>query len=146
MWSTGFVCFCSFNNSSLWTPYQHQCKRLWLVHFLSACHRLITGPRSSLVDTCLGRGGKATRLCPGKMALEEQCSAPPRWRSISLTHIEFPEGTYTSFVFPKCRCAVSQQPCSKSRRACLRATEWTPPLVIPPNCETLREAGAQRGS
>lgn len=33
------------------------------------------------------------RLCPGKMALEEQCSAPPRWRSISLTHVEFPEGT-----------------------------------------------------
>lgn len=97
-------------------------------------------------DTCLGRGGKATRLCPGKMALEEQCSAPPRWRSISLTHVEFPDGTYASFVSRNYRSAVSQQRYSKSRRACLRATEWTPPLVIPPNCETLREAGAQRGS
>ncbi|KAK0141306.1 Dolichyldiphosphatase 1 [Merluccius polli] len=26
------------------------------------------------------------------MALEEQCSAPPQWRSISLTHVEFPKG------------------------------------------------------
>ena len=30
--------------------------------------------------------------CPGKMASEEQCSAPPQWRSISLTHVEFPAG------------------------------------------------------
>ncbi|XP_070780886.1 dolichyldiphosphatase 1 isoform X2 [Enoplosus armatus] len=32
------------------------------------------------------------------MALEEQCSAPPRWRSISLTHVEFPEGDLTGQV------------------------------------------------
>lgn len=44
-------------------------------------------------DACLGRFTGATRLCPGKMALDEQqCSAPLRWRSISLTHVEFPEG------------------------------------------------------
>lgn len=44
-------------------------------------------------DACLRRFTGATRLCPGKMALDEQqCSAPPRWRSISLTHVEFPEG------------------------------------------------------
>lgn len=44
-------------------------------------------------DALLGRFTEATRLCPGKMALDEQqCSAPPRWRSISLTHVEFPEG------------------------------------------------------
>lgn len=30
--------------------------------------------------------------CPGKMAAEEQCSAPPRWKSISLTHVEYPAG------------------------------------------------------
>uniref|UniRef100_A0A3Q3ISC7 Dolichyldiphosphatase n=1 Tax=Monopterus albus TaxID=43700 RepID=A0A3Q3ISC7_MONAL len=29
------------------------------------------------------------------MALEEQCSAPLRWRSISLTHVEFPEDDLT---------------------------------------------------
>lgn len=77
-------------------------------------------------DTCLGRGGKATRLCPGKMALEEQCSAPPRWRSISLTHVEFPEGTYTSFDSRDCRVSVRQRQPSNSRRACFQATEWTP--------------------
>ncbi|KAF3849390.1 hypothetical protein F7725_015887 [Dissostichus mawsoni] len=38
------------------------------------------------------------RLCPGKMALEEQCSAPPQWRSISLTHVEFPEGDLTGHL------------------------------------------------
>lgn len=27
----------------------------------------------------------------------------------------------------------------------LRATEWIQPLVVSPNCETLLEAGAQRG-
>uniref|UniRef100_UPI003AAEE652 dolichyldiphosphatase 1 isoform X2 n=1 Tax=Centroberyx gerrardi TaxID=166262 RepID=UPI003AAEE652 len=32
------------------------------------------------------------------MALEEQCSAPPRWRSISLTHVEFPEDDLTGQV------------------------------------------------
>uniref|UniRef100_A0AAQ4P2U2 Dolichyldiphosphatase n=1 Tax=Gasterosteus aculeatus aculeatus TaxID=481459 RepID=A0AAQ4P2U2_GASAC len=32
------------------------------------------------------------------MALEEQCSAPSRWRSISLTHVEFPEGDLTGHV------------------------------------------------
>uniref|UniRef100_A0A3Q3GJW7 Dolichyldiphosphatase 1 n=1 Tax=Labrus bergylta TaxID=56723 RepID=A0A3Q3GJW7_9LABR len=32
------------------------------------------------------------------MALEEQCSAPPQWRSISLTHVEFPEGDLTGNV------------------------------------------------
>ncbi|XP_026154047.1 dolichyldiphosphatase 1 [Mastacembelus armatus] len=32
------------------------------------------------------------------MALEEQCSAPPRWRSISLTYVEFPEGDLTGHV------------------------------------------------
>lgn len=30
--------------------------------------------------------------CPGKMAAEEQCSVPPRWQSISLTHVEYPAG------------------------------------------------------
>uniref|UniRef100_A0A3P9MUE5 Dolichyldiphosphatase n=1 Tax=Poecilia reticulata TaxID=8081 RepID=A0A3P9MUE5_POERE len=29
------------------------------------------------------------------MALEEQCSAPPRWQAISVTHVEFPEGDLT---------------------------------------------------
>uniref|UniRef100_A0A3P9JHZ2 Dolichyldiphosphatase n=2 Tax=Oryzias latipes TaxID=8090 RepID=A0A3P9JHZ2_ORYLA len=29
------------------------------------------------------------------MALEEQCSAPPRWQAISATHVEFPEGDLT---------------------------------------------------
>uniref|UniRef100_A0A3Q4H0P4 Dolichyldiphosphatase n=1 Tax=Neolamprologus brichardi TaxID=32507 RepID=A0A3Q4H0P4_NEOBR len=32
------------------------------------------------------------------MALEEQCSAPPRWRSISLTHVEFPEDDLTGHL------------------------------------------------
>ncbi|XP_017263020.1 dolichyldiphosphatase 1 [Kryptolebias marmoratus] len=29
------------------------------------------------------------------MALEDQCSAPLRWRAISVTHVEFPEGDLT---------------------------------------------------
>lgn len=70
-------------------------------------------------DTCLGRGGGATRLCPGKMALEEQCSAPPRWRSISLTHIEFPEGKCARLVPRNCRGAVTLGPSSNGRRACV---------------------------
>lgn len=57
----------------------------------------LSGPAALLChwsDAGLGRFTGATRLCPGKMALDEQqCSAPPRWRSISLTHVEFPEGT-----------------------------------------------------
>uniref|UniRef100_A0A8C1XZP1 Dolichyldiphosphatase n=1 Tax=Cyprinus carpio TaxID=7962 RepID=A0A8C1XZP1_CYPCA len=32
------------------------------------------------------------------MASEEQCSAPPRWRSISLTHVEYPAGDLTGQV------------------------------------------------
>ncbi|XP_029371928.1 dolichyldiphosphatase 1 isoform X2 [Echeneis naucrates] len=32
------------------------------------------------------------------MALEEQCSAPPRWRPVSLTHVEFPDGDLTGQV------------------------------------------------
>ncbi|KAG7257423.1 hypothetical protein CRUP_002912 [Coryphaenoides rupestris] len=32
------------------------------------------------------------------MALEEQCSAPPQWRSISLTHVEFPKDDLTGKV------------------------------------------------
>ncbi|XP_049594323.1 dolichyldiphosphatase 1 [Syngnathus scovelli] len=32
------------------------------------------------------------------MALEEQCSAPPRWRSISLTHVEFAEDDLTGHL------------------------------------------------
>ncbi|KAG7477267.1 dolichyldiphosphatase 1 [Megalops cyprinoides] len=32
------------------------------------------------------------------MASEEQCSVPPRWRSISLTHVEYPAGDLTGQV------------------------------------------------
>ncbi|XP_016325766.1 dolichyldiphosphatase 1 [Sinocyclocheilus anshuiensis] len=32
------------------------------------------------------------------MASEEQCSAPPGWRSISLTHVEYPAGDLTGQV------------------------------------------------
>uniref|UniRef100_A0A8C5CTI0 Dolichyldiphosphatase n=1 Tax=Gadus morhua TaxID=8049 RepID=A0A8C5CTI0_GADMO len=32
------------------------------------------------------------------MASEEQCSAPPQWRSISLTHVEFPKDDLTGHV------------------------------------------------
>ncbi|TRY95051.1 hypothetical protein DNTS_004686 [Danionella cerebrum] len=32
------------------------------------------------------------------MASEEQCSAPPQWRSISLTHVEYPTGDLTGQV------------------------------------------------
>ncbi|XP_028827207.1 dolichyldiphosphatase 1 [Denticeps clupeoides] len=32
------------------------------------------------------------------MAAEEQCSAPPRWQSISLTHVEYPPGDLTGQV------------------------------------------------
>ncbi|XP_055009327.1 mitoguardin 2 isoform X1 [Boleophthalmus pectinirostris] len=48
--------------------------------------------------TRLRRSAQTARLCPGKMALEEQCSAPARWRSISLTHIEFADGDLTGQV------------------------------------------------
>lgn len=43
--------------------------------------------------------------CPGKMASEEQCSAPPRWRSISLTHVEYPAGKsiFKSLFSPQSR-------------------------------------------
>lgn len=90
------------------------------------------------LDTCLGRFTGTARLCPGKMALEEQCSAPPRWRSISLTHVEFPEGTYSRHFSE-----TTETPLTAGRFVifeqcvCLLATEWTRPLVPLPNCETL---------
>lgn len=82
--------FFSFNNCSLWSS-----------DLQRGVQRGLDGPSaagpaallSHWSDASLGRFTGATRLCPGKMALDEQqCSAPPRWRSISLTHVEFPEG------------------------------------------------------
>uniref|UniRef100_A0A8C7YHB1 Dolichyldiphosphatase n=1 Tax=Oryzias sinensis TaxID=183150 RepID=A0A8C7YHB1_9TELE len=63
-----------------------------------ACYR---GPFERSTPLSIGQtrvwgvSPKLPRLCPGKMALEEQCSAPPRWQAISATHVEFPEGDLT---------------------------------------------------
>lgn len=102
------MCFCSFNNSPLWVEYLRRCAAGIGQPGLetgieqpgldggSSTGACVNGLNAELLPhwsaACLGRFAGTARLCPGKMALEEQCSAPPRWRSISLTHVEFPEG------------------------------------------------------
>lgn len=70
--------------------------------------------------------------CPGKMAAEEQCSAPPRWRPISLTHVEYPAGkwiTFLSRVFER-RYIVMQCIVFCNHDALCFSVEWTSPLLV----------------
>lgn len=90
--------FSSFNNSPVRTGRLFpSVLRDWTAALLPGL--VWTGSSSRYWSgSCLGRFTGTARLCPGKMALEEQCSALPRWRSISLTHVEFPDGTYSQHV------------------------------------------------
>lgn len=109
----------------------------WLLH--GRALRVPAALLSHWSDAWLGRFTQATRLCPGKMALDEQqCSAPPRWRSISLTHVEFPEGMYAQNVTLSVEVALTgSRFIIFEERACLLTAEWTQPLLNLPDCETL---------
>lgn len=81
--------------------------------------------------------------CPGKMASEEQCSAPPRWRSISLTHVEYPagKGIFSSLFTPRSR---SRRCASRTSRRGLRgrSRNWmaSARAGLPDNALQLRSA------
>lgn len=131
--------FFSFNNCSLWSSALQRGVQRGLDGSSAAGPAALLGYWS---DAGLGRFTGATRLCPGKMALDEQqCSAPPRWRSISLTHVEFPEGMYaqngslTIEVVLTGRRFLIFEVC-----VCSRTAEWTQPSASLPNCEPLSNA------
>lgn len=140
-----FPVFCPFNNSCLWTKHLVSSARLWLDGSSAAGLVRTWSSASYWSDTCLGRGSATTRLCPGKMALEEQCSAPPQWRAVSLTYVEFPEGRWTRRVSPTAEALLTGRgELIFEERVCSLATERTRSLVILPNCETPQSAARSR--
>lgn len=66
------------------------------------------------------------------MAAEEQCSAPPRWRPISLTHVEYPAGKGILGLSPVFEPSYIRVQCIAfcNHAALCFSVEWTRPLLV----------------